>query len=320
MNTTLTAALGLGLLALGAPARTATLEPDRTPGTVEVQKDLLPAGTTVIAHVDVERMRKSTLGRLVLANRDELDLERQQMIEELGFDPLEEIHSITAYGAGEGAEPDTLLVHGSSAIARAIEGLEAEEGFARMQAEGMEILAYEDAYAHVEELQSGDRLVILSESVDAVVAGARVVHGETASLADTREAALHIAPRAGSFLFFAAADGSGGVQGFQPASQVLGLAQGIQFDLGEAGDSVFAHLALATGSVEAAQDVADTVDGILALVRMAARSMEELPIEARQLLRSLRVNTRGDMVTVDVEYAVEALFGILQDLEAAGAY
>jgi len=289
---------------------------DRAPAEA-LPREFVPADARLVFHVDCDALRATTLWKVVMSESGPLsgeldDLEEIQV--ELGIDPFQDVKSVTLYGTEVGADPTAVLLVVNKSLDRAIDALRDRHGLRTIRAEGLDLYALDEddetIVAHVAELPGGDRLIVLSDSVEKTSRAVRVVRGDLPSLADDAGARLQARPGHGSFLYGELAGGL--PEELQPASQVFGLAQGIQFDFGEAGGSLFVHASLATESDEDAMDVADTVDGLLALARLAA---DEIPPEAKNLLRALRVNTRGSLVTVDFEYDVHSLLSIVESME-----
>jgi len=302
---TVLAVVGTTVLSLAASGRSAP-ELAQDSG---LRHEWLPAGTTSVVHLDMVRLRRSTVGSLLLEHREQIGLEELDEVQaELGFDAVQEISSITAYGEGEERKPTTILIHGSAALDGGLEKLREMEGYRSMREGEIDLFFLEETYGYVHVVDRSQRLVVASSSSEAVLRGARVVRGEAPNLAQAKEPALRPSHVEGSF-FSVVATELAAVRDFEPASRVFGLAQGIQFDLGEAGGSFFAHLGVATDSVENARKIAQISQGLLALASLVGG--DGLPLEVQELLYGIQVNSRGNTVSVDFEYSVEALARIL---------
>lgn len=313
--------LALGALALvaGTPRLAHAVAPvhagtaaTASPTTLELPREYVPASASLVAHIDLVRLQRTTIWRVFSELHGEEALAEARA--ELGVDPLELVRSVTAYGRG--GEPECVVVVAIPAIEAALRRFEEEGAIDHFEVGGLPLFSLgNDAVGFLAEDGADTRVLVVAEDRETVLAGARVVLGEADSLADAPDSKLHLEPVEGSFLSLATSGVLPGMNEFEPASQVLGLAQGVQFDLGEAGGSLFAHLSLDTGSVETARDVSDMVTGLLAMARLATQTNEEVPHEAQELLRALAVRSRGGVVSVDFEYATESLLGLLQALE-----
>ena len=315
------AALAAGGLTLSAAASTSGSESagvaesavttvTRSSSAADYPQEFVPADANFVAHFDMDHFKRTQLWRMLEPREAELGFD--DIEDELGFDVVRELRSVTLFGRG--GEPDAVLLIASDAVDAALDHMEDEGKLHRFREGGLNLFELDDATGFVAELRGGDRVLILGEGIEDVAYAARVVRGDEASQADAR-GTLTLQPNPGAFLSVGAEGVLPGLDDFEPASQVLGLAQGFQFDLGEAGGSLFLHLSLDTGSVETARDVHDTVQGLMALARIAVRSSEEVPQELDELLYALSVSARGGAVTVDFEYPVQTLVEMLDSMD-----
>ena len=104
---------------------------------------------------------------------------------------------------------------------------------------------------------------------------------------------------------------------FSPASQVFGLAQGIQLDLGEAGGLLQVRASVVTRTPEEAQSVAAVIYGVIGLGHLASGEFGEAAELVQGMLRSLRVNAIDNEVTLDFQYSVSSLLSTIQAIEQA---
>jgi len=289
----------------------------------ELRPERVPAGANFVLYFDVENFKRTSLWKLVQANQAELDVdddleELDEFRREFGIDPLTDVKSVLVYGTKGDDEPSAIQIVVNDKVDQAIAALRQREGYKALSHEGYLIHSFGDGggdrvHAYVQELRGGDRVIVLSEDIESVHESALVLNGEAKSLSGSGSG-LQLAPRPGSFLHVAATDISD-LDDFAPASQVFGLAQGIQLDFGEAGGSLFANLTLTTESPDTAMDVAGVVQGLMAMARLALMGQDEIPAEARQLLNALQVNTRGNAVSIDFEFSTAALLQLMQSVE-----
>jgi len=286
------------------------LAPGQPGARVDYRREFLPAATTLVAHVDVVAFNASTFGEMFASSRADLNIQELEDLEQdLGFDPFQVLRSITVYGVGSAPEPTTVIVMATKEIDDALYKLQEDEKFHLVVEEGIEIFEYEGTHGYVQK-DGENRVIVLAESLEETASAARVVRGEEPNLRDVEGKSMQVAPVAGSFLFVAASEGVPGMEDFQPTSQVFGLAQGLQLDLGEAGGSIFAHLGISTGDADSARDVVDLVQALITITRLTG--LGEVP-EINELLYALRVSARGGTVSVDFEYPVEELAEVLED-------
>lgn len=298
-----TATLALGSLARGAPE--------------ELKRERIPADVQFVLHLDVENFLGTELGRLLVEHRrkpgnDMGDLDELEA--KLGIDFLRDVYAVTLYQIQGEEEPTVALFATSLAVENALVAAGAQPGTERVQEDGMELLlVHEDGesmvlYAHAP--VGGRRTLVVASSKEKAVAAARVLRGQTPNHL-SGGGKLQLTPASGSYLYVS----TGQLPDFihdTPASQVFGLAQGIQVDLGEAGGFLTAHLAILTEVPERAREVADVLQGLVAMGTLALRGEAE---ELMELLRELRVSSAGNQVAIDFRFASRRLVEILESID-----
>jgi len=282
-----------------------------------LRRDRLPAEVDFVAHFDLESFKTTRLYSMVLENEElEADFDEFGEIEErFGLDPLRDVRAVTLYRVEQEEEPTVVLLSTSTKVDAALEKLQKERGYRRFSEGSIELHTWTEA-EHADESVFGylhgtgeERVVVLASKRESALRAARVLRGEAPSLARTGTG-LAVAPAEGSFLYMSASDLSR-MDEFAPASQVFGLAQGLQFDVGEAGGFLRAHVGVTTKNADDAFELANVVNGFVSLARLAGREAGE----ALELLTGLKVQSRGTNVTLDFEYELERLVELLGELD-----
>jgi hypothetical protein len=285
----------------------------------ELRRERLPADVDFVVHLDVEGFKQTELWKQVQAASGEHGFETH--IEDLaefktryGIDPFTDVRAVTLYKVKNEEDPTVVLFSTTTKVDEALRAFQKEPGYARIVDSGIELHTWpnEDdgkeekvcAYLHVG--KQDERVVVLASNVASAVRAAKVLRGESPNHAQSGSL-LTLAPARGSFLYLAAAQ-IPHLDEFTPASQVFGLAQGIQVDLGEAGGFLRAHMGVTTRSPEDALNISNVINGLVSLVRLAGSEAGE----ALELLTGLRLNTRGSEVLVDFEFGVNRLLEILK--------
>jgi len=288
-----------------------------------LQRSALPADVDFVAHLDVEGLKTTELWKEFqthLSAEGELD-DLEEFQERYGIDPFTDVRAVTLYKMKSEEEPTVALFTTSTKIDEALKRLQKEDGYRRLSEGGIELHSWSESeisghdtvYSYVHTRSRGERVVLIASNKESALRGARVLRGEEPSHA-VGGAPLLIAPDPGSFLYVSAAN-IPHLSEFSPASQVFGLAQGIQVDLGEAGGFLRAHLALLTSLPEQARQISDVVRGLVSLGGLALTG-EPTAEPVLELLRSLRISTRGNEVAVDFEYSVRELIEILRSVDS----
>lgn len=306
-------------LAAAGIAAAGPLDPDR-----------VSADARWLLHVDVEALTGSTVGRFVLEHGEMLDIdldELDDLKDELGFDPREDLLSLTLYGTGDDPEDDAVAVAVTTGAAdealRRLRDLE-DVRVRKTEIGGEEAYSirgdHDRLYVWLRDgRRSGERLVVLGRKRGAVARALDVMKGRSPSLSRDGGGLLDERPQRGSIAFVAAGD-LAQLGRFEPASRILRMCDGVALDVGERGEQVFAAATLQADTPEVAGDIRDIVHGLLALGRLVATEQPDME-PLLELVRSLDVATDDRRVTVrlshDVEEVIEQLRGAARDDEDA---
>ena len=296
----------------------------------ELDRSRLPADVDVVLHLDIEGLRRTQLWRFVESN-EEFNLEISELDQfrtRFGIDLLNDVRSATVYKTKDEEQPTVAILRVAPSVDEAIRKMQAEaktmDGYRSIEKSGITLHSWGDpddeddsAYAFVHPLPDGDRLVVVASKAENAVRAARVIRGEAENLGRVRDPALRVQPAPGSFFYLSAVEFPGLGAEFTPASQVFGLAQGIQLDLGEAGGFLQAHVSVVTAGPEEAQSVAAVINGVIGLGNLASFQLGEAAEMVQGVLRSLRVNAVDSEVTLDFQYSVSALLSTIQAIEEA---
>jgi hypothetical protein len=310
-----------------------------------LRTEFVPADARLVLHFDMQGIQRTQLWKAMSAPGgpvDELHSEDLQLFKtQFGIDPLTDLLSVTLWSASEDLEPEAAVLTTTASIDQALGILRMQPGYRTEVRDGVEIqfLTFDDVHDHgddeegtriavqvegdsdevaayVHSLGSGQRAIVVAETPERVLRAAKVVRGESPSLASARSVAFQARPRPGSFLFGATVGGLPKTGNFQPASQIFGLAQGIQFDLGEAGGSFFVHAAITTADAELARKVRDSVAGLVAMGQLLVGTQPEVPQGVRDLLNAVQVTQSDNLVEVDFQYATAGLLDLMRTLDA----
>ncbi len=294
----------------------------------ELKRERLPADVDFVVHIDLDGLKQTQLWKHVLEKGEDLDLddvgidieELDGIRDEFGIDPLTDVRAVTLYKVEQEEDPTVVLFSSTTKVDEALVKLKTERGYRAVTSSGIELHTWGEhhsgkgqdddeermfAYIHA---AGAERVVVLASNEASAVRAARVLRGEDPSHASAGML-LTLAPAKGSFLYLAAAE-IPHLDEFTPASQVLGLAQGIQVDLGEAGGFLRAHMGVNTGSAEDALNISNVLNGLISLARLAGGEMKEL----LEVLTGIRLSTRGSALEMDFEFEVQRLLEILQAL------
>jgi len=287
----------------------------------ELKRERLPADVDFVVHIDVDGFKATQLWKHISEKGKDLDFDIDELDEvrdELGIDPLTDVRAVTLYKIESEEDPTVVLFSSTPKIDEALAKHQKERGYKKITSSGIELHTWGDAddpddddrmFAYVHPAGQ-ERIVVVASNEASAVRAARVLRGEDPSHASAGTL-LTLAPAPGSFLYVAAAE-IPHLGDIPPASQVFGLAQGIQVDLAEAGGFLRAHMGVRTGSPEDALNISNVINGLVSLARLAGSELGEL----LELLTGIRLNTRGSEVLFDFEFGVDRLIEILEELHA----
>ncbi|MCA8978430.1 MAG: hypothetical protein H6831_12135 [Planctomycetes bacterium] len=295
----------------------------------ELRRDRIPAATDWVLHVDMEAVVGSGLyrqaevvgllsGRYKSDYRDdflsELDLEGADEFERVlllhDFDPFEDFKSLTLFG--ELAAPNSAVVvfdFGPKA-AEILADLRAQPEHLSVEHDGLKFDAWLEDGNEVNGYlfalpadEDGAMTIAVCEERDPLLDAARVLMGESASLAGVAQAGdggLLAQPAAGSFVYVEVAGSIPGVEESDPASRIFSSARALRFDVGEQEGQFLAQLTLETDRPDEARRVAQVVQGVVALAALAASDSPESQAFA-EIADGVNVTARDAELIADFE-------------------
>jgi len=298
-----------GIAATGIWAAGAAAEP--------LNKAWIAADATWVVHVDAEAALGSTMGRFLVANRDELGLHDLERIKrETGLDPLVDIRGVTVYGSGLDAKDGVAVISTTAAAEAMIEKLRASEpGFTQLTEGKYTIFSWTEhnmpRFAQVRKGKTeSDRVVLVAGDKARLLAGIRVMDGGEAPVVRDPSGLMARSPKPGS-IFFAIASDLGSAEAM-PFSR----AKGLVVDMGEADAEVFAEVTVVPKETEDLTNLMQVMQGSVAMVRMMAQSDPKLA-ELSKIAQGLSFDTDGRQISANLRYGTDKLMQSLVALKNA---
>jgi hypothetical protein len=286
-----------------------------------LRQEWVAADATWLAHLDVEALADSDLGRMVLEHPEDLDIDLgglDELRDELGIDVRTDLFSLTAYGRSGDLEDDGVVIAVTNdRIDEAMERIHEipDAVITPMERDGYEFdeLAGEDPgddvlYVHVRRTRGDRRIAVLSGEPDQLVAALRVIDGD-APARSTRDR-RRSAPRRGSIVFIAVHEVDA-IPELDELSEIARLAEAVTIDIGEHDGHVFGAGSVRADDEEDAANVADVIQGMIALGRLIGSQDEELA-PLKELAGALDVQSDGRTISLSFEYETRRL---MRDLE-----
>lgn len=318
-------AIALAILLAAAPVASADA----------LERDRIPAGVSWLAHLDVRSLRETELGEHLwreLGRKNGLisaDEWLTRVRRAYGLVLFDDLHSLTLYGAGEGGGERVALIVASSKVESAVRRVQRRKGYRADDETGIELHVWESEVESAEGTRSvttyaylhpsgerDERTVLLSDSRDAILRGARVLLGKGPSLGAAEAPEHAVEPRAATFLFLSASKGLAGLSPLQPASQVARMAGSIILELSEEEGIVHANMVVEAQSEGDAQRMASILNGALALAREAGGN-QGTAAALNNLSESLSVLPQGGAVVFEVQVDALGLVELVKDVRRA---
>ena len=274
------------------------------PGTIPTP--VVPEGARWIVHLDVEKLVATKLFEL-LDKDGKIDIKSRDAERWLKLDPRKDLGGVTVFGLG----PD------DSQIVFAVTG----------KFDKAAILSQIDRHAEHEEMPYGpftlysierdgfgafinDNLIVFSEGRAALEKVLDTADGKARTFdATALSASLKEVPE-GAFLKGVLPDLSGLGREIG-RSKVLEKASGLFFLAQEKSESLLVRLQVTAGSPENAKDMADVVQGLIAMARLSER--RDGMAKAGALLEGLKVNLDGKILRLDFERPSQVIADLLSE-------
>jgi hypothetical protein len=260
-------------------------------------------------HLDVEQFLKGKIGAHLLKNVVETQAAapKEQLRSQLGFDlDWNKIHAITAYGSGYQPDRDTtavILIRTGldlksaldTAITKEIAGLDVRKT-------GEDSRALYSLNNEVFASFETPGTVVISKYKDAIGKARGVLQGSSPNLAGA--AALSGYPEApAGFFLIAVADGFSQYADLPPTAAILKQAIGARVVLGEVGDRLRLDINVKTATTDAARQIQQVTQGLLALAAMNASQNPDL----KALTDAASISAAGQVVTLGAAVPVAAV-------------
>jgi len=262
------------------------------------------------AHLDVDQIVNSQLGRMVIneiLKEEGLNEKRAAFKSMFGFDPLEDVRSITVWGRGFQEKEGVALFKGNFNQEKLLVLVEANGFYAKQAYRTYEIHEWEDNGKTQYGTFYGGDMVIIGNKPGIVELALDVLDAQQPTLGGGGALkGLDVLP--GGAWFVGSVVDFGEAAGQNPQAALLKTGQQITIVAGESSGVVYAEGTLKTKDNESAQQVHQVLQGILAFGMLMR---EKVPIVA-DLAQAAQLNVNGPVVKIRGEMASEQLFNLLK--------
>jgi len=280
-----------------------------------LQKSAIGPGADWVVHADIEAVRNSTIGKLVLGELKAQGIEEkmQSFASIFSFNPLTDVRNVTLYGKGKDRNSAVAIVDGQFDAQKLLSIVRLNPQFQETPYQNVTLYQWhnEDKKGGPGELMYGfireGRGVVISIGLDTLKQAADNLKG---SGAGTSTGLAGQVPSAESGTFFQiVATGVGNLAGDDPKAAILKQADLFTAGAGEAGDKAFIGLRLRGQSPDVADNVMKMVQGVVAMAQMAAQEQPKLS----ELAKNVNVTRDDKTVQVRFEAASQSIFAFLKE-------
>jgi hypothetical protein len=263
------------------------------PGTIP--SSVVPEGARWVAHLDMEKfVATSFYGYLEKSGKFQIksrDLDRW-----LKIDVPRDITGVTVFGFGDGTKKDAVVAVTGKIDRAGLMALIAKDEDHKEIAHGAYTIysTGDDEYGAF----VNDNLVVLSESREAIQSVLDTAAGKTQNFAKSALSASLKEVPASAFLSGVVPDLSG-LSRMNSQSKVLEQASGLFFLAQEKQDKLLLHLQVTAVSPESAKNMADIVQGLIAMGRMGGNEGDMAKVAS--LLDGLQVKLEGKVLRLEFE-------------------
>lgn len=271
-----------------------------------------------VLHLDLDSFRATQVGDSIVKGRLERDMNRirADLKTYLGFDfDWTQIGGLTAYGVDFETRrhpAGVLLLETSLDVRSALETAVAKQAEAGVdgnvqRVEGAAVPTYQIRREFFVAVPPG-KPVVLAKKRDLLDKGLAVLEGRVANLASS-QAFLGFPATPPSFVFLGMAEGFADNAAQLPQARVFKNAEAGQVILGEVGSRVFLTVNLRARSAEAAAQMQQVTQGLLALGSLNQSDNRDL----MTLIQATKVTVNDAVVTLTVELPVPTIVQKIQD-------
>lgn len=274
------------------------------PGTVPAS--VVPEGARWIVHLDMERFVATRLFDL-LEKDGKIDIKSRDAERWLKMDPRKDLAGVTVFGLGPDDSQIVFAVEGRFDKAALLAQIDRHEERAETPYGAFTLYSIgKDGYGAF----VTDSLIVFSEGRAAVEKALDTAGGKAKTFAATALSASLKEVPAGAFLKGVLPDLSGLGKEIG-RSKVLEKASGLFFLAQEKNDDLLVRLQVTAASAESAKDMADVVQGLIAMGRLSEKRDEMAKVGS--LLEGIKVGLDGKILRVDFERPSQEIADLLSD-------
>ncbi|MBN2211425.1 MAG: hypothetical protein JW709_08530 [Sedimentisphaerales bacterium] len=273
----------------------------------------VPATAAWVVHCDFEAMRATQLYSLILQEfkqKPEFIPKLQQAQAFWGFDPLNDLTSMTLYGEQYGQGHEILIVKGNYNRQRLMELLLANPDYEESNYGSYSIYRWTDEHGRKYGTFFQDKTVVIASSPENVQLALETLVGKRESMKTSGNLSGLVGKQEGLCLL-------GGARSYQPLlegkphARVLKNSEEVYLSLGESQQQVYVDLRVKAPSDATADQIYQVAEGIIAFGMLM---QQERPVLS-ELAQAAQLSLWDQVVNVRLTYPAEKTFEALKNLK-----
>ena len=274
-----------------------------------------------VAHVDVEAILTSELGKMFLAAAEKKEgfaKGIEAITKHLGCDPLKDIRGITAYGPRLGDRDAVVVVDATVASDKLVDLLKEKESYKSDKHREHVVHQWTETKKYSDKAESSyacfydNKTVVIATGFKRLAAALDVLDGKADNLAKTN--AIESLPEIAKGAFFVlAADKIVFPEGKAPRAAILKGVSAASVQGGEVDGGAFISASVLAGNDKDAVNMRQFIQGFLALSAMLRQQEEFAALQ--DLGEKIDVGGEGKEVRVDATIPVKSVIRILTFIE-----
>ena len=308
-----------------APAAPAAPATPATPAAFALSLDaaVIPANARWLAHVDIQAILGSDLLRALQRLEPEFDFKSNPDLAEmramLGFDPFEEVKSLTAYGLPRDEEAAVVMIRTTAVAEGAFKLLELHLQRQAHVYGGIDMWKWSEGhrgdavFTYMARKPGSDaRLLLAAPNAHDLATGVNALRGEIDTLAD--EPGISTQMASGSLAFLSASGRLAELGHDQDARRIARMVDHVELSIVEHDGAFGMDVQVTAHNPADAMAARQMLQGGLAFLSMAARN-EPNAQALLPLVNSLQITTEGSALRVRCSHDIDELVSLLERLE-----
>lgn len=280
----------------------------------------VPADAKWVLNVDVDALKESNIGKLILKELEKKD-EFQQGILNIqlwaGVTLPQDLHDVTLYGkAFDDSKAVVVLIRGTVEPAKITNLLQMVSQFNSTKHGDHDVYSWQDKGKQLYGSLHGTTLLISGGTQETIDAALDVLDGKGETLKPT--SSLAVGAAAGT-LVYVSGDGLADLK--QARNPMMNQAEAAHLSLREQGDQLQLNAAVTAKTAQFAEQMRTSLEGIKAMVTLAASNPNADPKAkaAAAALQTLTAKSQDKTLSIECRISTSSIVTLLQNAQKAAA-